>query len=95
MSTRLINELVKAAGAGAEVCGGRVVALVDGVKTVLGGPLNESNTFELTDAGRAVLEAKKPKAKKAKEAKETEGQETEGQEASSPDGLGGLDLDAE
>ncbi len=69
MSVQLIQQLVKAAGASAEVCGGRVSYLDDaGKKTVLGGPSGETNTFGLTPEGQALLEAKARKAVKARKA---------------------------
>ena len=70
MSIELVKQLVDAAGSTAEVCGGNVVALVEGKKTLLGGPSGDSNTFSVTDEGRAVLdaarEAAKPVVEKAK-----------------------------
>lgn len=67
MSVQLIHQLVKAAGESAEVCGGRVHYIDDeGKRVVLGGPEGESNTFGLTDAGRALLEAKAKKAVKGR-----------------------------
>ena len=97
MSIELIKQLKQAAGESAEVVGGNVSAMVDGVKVRLGGPEGDSNTFSLTAEGRKVLdaaraaEAPKPVAAKparqAKQAKEPEQPKApEGQDAPQPAG---------
>lgn len=60
MSVKLMQELLEAAGDTAELCGGSVLGWVDGKKVRLGGPLNDSNTFELTAEGRELLQPKEP-----------------------------------
>lgn len=73
MSAELIKQLLDAGrDSGAEVVGGTVIATIDGKNVRLGGPEGESNTFGLTEEGRAVLSAVKPKKSKRTVAEITE-----------------------
>jgi hypothetical protein len=92
----LMEKLLKAGGPTAECVGGRVIALVNGKKEVLGGPLGSTNAFEATAVGLDLLAAAKPAKAPRELAKAKTGTNDEPAKPGAPENdLDRLDFNAE